>query len=203
MTCIHGRARAVCRERCARCDHLCPVHRGGPHEQACWQCDCAAIVERTGVALLDSAVEVHVDDRQAAARRYRVHVRAWGKVAGTFELRAGQADDEVAVMFARLKPAFRGRGIAAEGYAELARQLAAHELVLASSPARALTPEAARIWEGQVARGFARRAGDHFRLERPPARPESWRPAALMAGPPPKRQTPQPPSGEEGERNDP
>lgn len=183
LKCDHCDNRAVCRQTCARCGHLCPVHRGGPDGRGtdgmgCWECAgaCRAWLEPTGVALLDQEITLAVEDRHAAQRRLRVTVRVRRKVAGVIVLAPGRDADEVMVARARLRPEFRGRGIAAEVYAELARQLLAKQRVLTSGTAR--TSDADKVWEGQRARGYAvkTRAG-YYRLENPPARPSTWRPA--------------------------
>lgn len=180
MKCDHAENRALCRVKCARCGHHCPLHRGGPGGRGvggmvCWECpDGHAWVEPTGVALLDEGIRLSIEDRHAAQRRYHVTVRARGKVAGRLVLAPGRVADEVMVERVRLALEFRGRGIAAEVYAELARQLVARQRVLTSGPTR--TPEAEKVWQGQVARGYAvRTKAGYYRLESPPARPATWK----------------------------
>lgn len=174
MTCDHAEDRKFCRETCARCGHICPVHRAevggrGVGGAGCWECGCGAWLERTGVALLDEAVVVHLDDRHAPRRQFRASIWSHGKPAGRVLLHAGRQDDEVAIKRVRLRPEFRGRSIAAEVYAELARRIA--PMVLTSG---ARGDE--HVWKGQVTRGHATftRAG-YFRLESPPERPPTWR----------------------------
>lgn len=180
LKCDHVDDRRVCRKACARCGHICPVHRGGPDGRGsdgagCWECGgaCRAWLEPTGVALLDQEVTLAVEDRHVAERRLHATIRVRGKVAGRLVLAPGRRDDEVMVARVRLIPAVRGRGVAAEVYAELGRQLVARELVLTSGTAR--SRDADRVWEGQRARGHARlTAAGYYRLEAPPPRPPTW-----------------------------
>lgn len=192
MKCRHGNDLTVCRLTCARCGHLCVEHRanqrGETGGEGCFRCheQCMSFIDTNGVAVLDNGVELDVDDRQADDRRWRVDIKAWGRFAGYILLAPGREDDEVMVQRAVLKRDYRGRGIAAEVYQELARLVA--PLVLTSGTETSAA--AAAVWAGQVQRGNAANVGRraaaalaavavpelpvYFRLERPGARPAGW-----------------------------
>jgi GNAT superfamily N-acetyltransferase len=188
MDCRHGNPIDVCRLACARCGHFCAVHRSdrprGSDGVGCWECyeRCLAWIEPAGAAVLDQGVELVVDDRLSADRRWTVTIRSWGQEAGTVLLAPGRGADEVLVERVLVKRAFRGKGIASEVYQELARLVA--PLVLTSGIEQ--SQDAAALWAGQVAGGRAVEVRvavigtgtpgklSHYRLEKPAPRPRGW-----------------------------